>query len=299
MKLSAHDQKLGDSVQATLSARSERPNSRRRVPSIPGAASGIDVARDDVTGGPDAAAGADLAPVDDDGRMAAAHELDGSGQADDAAADDDDGVGVGVGRSPGFERTSWSRVAHGDPAEGRRRRMGPARLPTMASHVFDGVMPALMTPCRSDGAPDVDALVASALRLTLRGDGRRGVLRLDGGLATALGRGAPARCRCPGRRRAPGDRRYRSRQPGVCHQSCPARRSSRRRRAHGDPAGAVAWQFGCRATSALPSRAGSGRRAAVGDLQLPVLRIHDRCGAVFRSPVLVLEPRRVQGVRRR
>jgi 4-hydroxy-tetrahydrodipicolinate synthase len=36
----------------------------------------------------------------------------------------------------------------------------------MTNHVFDGVMPALMTPCRSDGTPDLDALVASARRLT-------------------------------------------------------------------------------------------------------------------------------------
>ncbi len=41
----------------------------------------------------------------------------------------------------------------------------------MTSHVFDGVMPALMTPCRSDGTPDVDALVASALRLRAAGMG--------------------------------------------------------------------------------------------------------------------------------
>jgi 4-hydroxy-tetrahydrodipicolinate synthase len=41
----------------------------------------------------------------------------------------------------------------------------------MTSHVFDGVMPALMTPCRSDGTPDVDALVASGLRLRDAGMG--------------------------------------------------------------------------------------------------------------------------------
>jgi 4-hydroxy-tetrahydrodipicolinate synthase len=41
----------------------------------------------------------------------------------------------------------------------------------MTSHVFDGVMPALMTPCRSDGTPDLDALVASGRRLTDAGMG--------------------------------------------------------------------------------------------------------------------------------
>jgi 1-pyrroline-4-hydroxy-2-carboxylate deaminase len=41
----------------------------------------------------------------------------------------------------------------------------------MMNHVFDGVMPALMTPCRSDGSPDVDALVASGLRLRDEGMG--------------------------------------------------------------------------------------------------------------------------------
>jgi 4-hydroxy-tetrahydrodipicolinate synthase len=41
----------------------------------------------------------------------------------------------------------------------------------MTSHVFDGVMPALMTPCRSDGTPDVEALVASGLRLRSAGMG--------------------------------------------------------------------------------------------------------------------------------
>jgi len=41
----------------------------------------------------------------------------------------------------------------------------------MIGHVFDGVMPALMTPCRSDGTPDVDALVASGLRLRSAGMG--------------------------------------------------------------------------------------------------------------------------------
>ena len=80
----------------------------------------------------------------------------------------------------------------------------------MASHVFDGVMPALMTPCRSDGAPDVDALVASALRLNSAGMGavvycgsmgewpllsdeerQRGVAALvDAGLQVIVGTGA-------------------------------------------------------------------------------------------------------------
>ena len=41
----------------------------------------------------------------------------------------------------------------------------------MTGHVFDGVMPALMTPCRSDGTPDVEALVESGLRLRSAGMG--------------------------------------------------------------------------------------------------------------------------------
>ena len=41
----------------------------------------------------------------------------------------------------------------------------------MTSHVFDGVMPALMTPCHSDGTPDVDALVRSGRRLRDAGMG--------------------------------------------------------------------------------------------------------------------------------
>ena len=44
----------------------------------------------------------------------------------------------------------------------------------MTDHVFDGVMPALMTPCRSDGTTDVEALVASVghSRIPVFGNGK-------------------------------------------------------------------------------------------------------------------------------
>ncbi len=44
----------------------------------------------------------------------------------------------------------------------------------MSKHVFSGVMPALMTPCKADRSPDFDALVRMGKHLT--GQGMSGVI---------------------------------------------------------------------------------------------------------------------------
>ena len=53
----------------------------------------------------------------------------------------------------------------------------------MATSIFSGTIPALMTPCKADRSPDFDALVRKGKELVGAGHVGGRLLRLDGRLA--------------------------------------------------------------------------------------------------------------------